>query len=265
MPREQCRPSVRAQPVQGPARCGRDAPGHTSPDDRARSCRRRLADHRLVLALHGRIRDLEDVEHPHGDVVLDVGEGPGHADEPDLALASQRHQLAHRVVLLQGGPGGAGVELHHVEVVRAHPPQALLHSRPHVRPREHVLAESAGPTVGVHGAAALAGQEELVTAVRDVLPDQLLRAAVVGRGIDEGDAGVEDLVEESARLGGVEVTAQAAARSSQLHGAVAQLAHGEAGAAQGVRGEARHVEMLDPLTRLRSGPMRCSQAAWRAA
>ena len=58
----------------------------------------------------------------------------------------------------------------------------------------------------VHRASALAGEEVLVATLRDVLADQLLGDAVVGRGVDEVDAGVEHRVEDLARRAGVDVT-----------------------------------------------------------
>ena len=57
------------------------------------------------------------------------------------------------------------MELHDVEVVGAHPLEALLDAGTHVVPGEDVLAEAAGTAVRAHGAAALAGQGELVPPV----------------------------------------------------------------------------------------------------
>ena len=49
-------------------------------------------------------------------------------------------------------------------------------------------------------APALGGEEELVPAVADAGADQLLAAAVVGRGIDQVDAAVQNRVQQPARV-----------------------------------------------------------------
>ncbi len=91
----------------------------------------------------------------------------------------------------------------------------------------------------VHRAAALAGEEVLVAPVRDVLADQLLRHAVVGRRVDEVDAGVEHRVEDLAGGAALDV-APGALATPQLHGAVPELGDFEAGAPQCRGGEIAH-------------------------
>ena len=74
--------------------------------------------------------------------------------------------------------------------------QAVLHARADVLGGVHVLAAHAG----AGHAAALRGEEVLGAAVGDEPADQLLAAAVVDRGVDEVDAGVEHGVEQPAGL-----------------------------------------------------------------
>ena len=65
----------------------------------------------------------------------------------------------------------------------------------------------------------------------DVAADQLLAAAVVGRGVDQVDAAVEDRVQQAAR---VLVRDLRTARSApQLHGAIAKSGHVRAGTPEG--------------------------------
>src|SRR5262245_25133392 len=73
-----------------PLRTGLSSPGwstlgRATPDDDARSRVGRGGDDRLVLPLHCRVRYLKDIEHPHRDVIREVRQGGGHADEPHLA------------------------------------------------------------------------------------------------------------------------------------------------------------------------------------
>jgi hypothetical protein len=82
---------------------GRAASGATA-DEGASAGVHRLGDEVLMVALDGRVRDLEDVEDVHRDVVGEVREDARHADEADLALALQRLQHLDGAVLLERGP-----------------------------------------------------------------------------------------------------------------------------------------------------------------
>lgn len=80
------------------------AAGGAAADEGARPGLHRLGDEVLVVALDGRVGDLEDVEHVHRDVVGEVGQDARHADEADLALTLQRLQHLDGAVLLERGP-----------------------------------------------------------------------------------------------------------------------------------------------------------------
>ena len=100
--------------------------GHPAADDRARAGLGGVVNGRLVLAFERGVGDLEGVEDPHGDVVSQVRQGPGHADETDLALSPQLDQFGDGVFLLKLGAARADVKLHQVDVVGLHTPEALL-------------------------------------------------------------------------------------------------------------------------------------------
>ena len=61
-------------------------------------------DQALVVALDRRVGDLEGVEDVHREVVGQVRQDAGHADEADLALALQLAQRLDRAVLLKRRP-----------------------------------------------------------------------------------------------------------------------------------------------------------------
>jgi LAO/AO transport system kinase len=82
----------------------RGAAGRAAPDEGARARAGRLGDEFLVIALDRRVRDLEDVEDAHREVVGQVGQDAGHADEADLAFGLQVLEGLDRLVLLEGGP-----------------------------------------------------------------------------------------------------------------------------------------------------------------
>src|SRR5688572_31194177 len=52
---------------------------------------------RSVLALEGRVRDLEGVEDAHVDLLPEVGQSAGDADEAHLALIAQLEDLVEAV------------------------------------------------------------------------------------------------------------------------------------------------------------------------
>jgi hypothetical protein len=80
------------------------AAGGATADEGARAGVHRLGDEILVVALDGRVGDLEDVEDVHRDVVGEVRKDARHADEADLALALQRLQHLDGAVLLERRP-----------------------------------------------------------------------------------------------------------------------------------------------------------------
>ena len=198
--------------------------GRAAPNDDTGSrlgCRR---DERLVLALDRRVGDLKDLEHAHGDVIREIGQGAGHADVPDRAGALELEHGLQGAVLLQGLPRRRDVELEHVEIVGPHPAEALLHAREDIVAGEHVgagLAARSGRSP--HQATALAREIVFGTPIPDVATDALFAHAIIHRRVDVVDSRVEDGIENDFRLGVRDVTA---ARSpAELHGAVAQ--HGD--------------------------------------
>jgi hypothetical protein len=123
------------------------------------------------------------------------------------------------------------VHLDQVEAVGAQPPQRLLDVGADVRGAVVVRVRRRRVGRDLDQAAALGGEEELVPAVADVRADELLAAAVVGRGVDQVDAAVEDRVEQAP---GVLVGDLGTARlASELHRPVAEDRHVSAGAPKG--------------------------------
>ena len=197
----------------------------------------------LVVALERGVRDLERVEHAHLDVIDEVGQRARHPDEAGLPLVAQLDERVDRAVLLERVTRRTDVELHEVEMVGAHPPKALLDGGADVLGREHVGRPlSLDGWRLVHGAPTLAGEEVLVAPLRDVLADELLRHAVIGRRVDEVDPGVEHRVQDLSRGAGVDVAACPIA-AAQLHRPVSELRDLEAGAAQRRGGEITHVRL----------------------
>src|SRR5438552_938845 len=76
----------------------------TTADDDARALLSSSSDRRFVFTLDCRIRDLKDIENTHGDVVDQMGQCAGHADEPHLAGLSELQECIERVVFFQGLP-----------------------------------------------------------------------------------------------------------------------------------------------------------------
>jgi hypothetical protein len=208
---------------------------HPAADDRAGAGTRGPVDRLLVLGLQRGVGDLEHVEDAHVDLVDQVGQDAGHADEAQLALLAQLAERLDHALLLELRTRGAGMHLHQIDAVRPHAAQALLHPRPDVLGREDVL--EAAPLAGARrtpdDAAALAGEKELVAAPGEVGSDQLLGGPVVGCGVDQIDAGIEHLVEQA--LG--QVRRDGAVEAGQLHGSEAESRGLEAGAAEHGRGK----------------------------
>ena len=90
------------------------ATGRAAPDERPRALASRFGDELLVVALDGRVGDLEGVEDAHRQVVGQVREDARHADEPDLALVPQFLERLDRVIALQRGPVRRHVHLDEV-------------------------------------------------------------------------------------------------------------------------------------------------------
>src|SRR6266851_5318105 len=67
-------------------RCSLCSP--TANDD-ARALLSRRGDRRFVFTLDRRVRDLEDIENTHGNMVRQMGQCAGHADKPHLAGLSE--------------------------------------------------------------------------------------------------------------------------------------------------------------------------------
>src|ERR1700722_7440503 len=74
----------------------------TAPDEDPGPGRPGGCDQVLVLALNGRVGDLEDVEDVQIDVPGQLGDGAGHPDEPGLALVLKLLQRLEHVVLRHG-------------------------------------------------------------------------------------------------------------------------------------------------------------------
>jgi hypothetical protein len=101
------------------------------------------------------------------------------------------------------------VELHDVEIVRPHAPQALVARINYTVPAIVVEARQwdtvPGPFIGtehgiIQGAAALAGQVEFRPAVRYITADMLLRLSVIDSDVNVVDPGVQRGVQDFARL-----------------------------------------------------------------
>ena len=183
-------------------------------------------DHVLVLALQRRVGDLEGVEDAHVDLLVEVRQEAGHADEADLALVAQRQRLAERALRVELLAAQAAVELHEVEVVGLQQAQAVLDAAADVLGRVHVL----GPMPRTGHAAALRREHVLGAAVGDELADQLLAAPVVDRGVDEVDALVEHRVQQPAGVFVADL--RPVRRAAQLHRPEAERRDLQAGRAE---------------------------------
>jgi hypothetical protein len=102
------------------------ASGHATADDDARPCLGRLSDNGLVLWLQGGVGDLQDVKHAHADVVGEVRQDGGAAQEANLACALEVCERLNGPLMLQNLLGGTEVELEDVQVIGLQPPQALM-------------------------------------------------------------------------------------------------------------------------------------------
>ena len=61
----------------------------TTANDDARALLSGSGDRRFVFALNRRVRDLKDIENTHRNMVDQMGQCAGHADEPHLAGLSE--------------------------------------------------------------------------------------------------------------------------------------------------------------------------------
>src|SRR3990172_3772474 len=111
-----------------PSLLRRGAASDSASNDHARPCFCCPRYDRLVFALERRVGDLENVEHAHGDMVLQVRQGGGHANEADLALLLEVEDGPNGVVFLKRLLGGAAVELQDIYIIRLHACQALMNT-----------------------------------------------------------------------------------------------------------------------------------------
>ena len=97
----------------------------------------------------------------------------------------------------------------------------------------------------VQRAAALGGQEELLTAAGEAPADVLFGLTIIHSDIDVVDAGIQDRVENTLGLTWGEWPANAGDHAAQLQGAEAKGGHVQAGTPEYSRGKVWHV--WDPL------------------
>src|SRR3984885_3856266 len=89
------------------------------------------------------------------------------------------------------------MELHQIEIVGLHPRQALLYTGNDVVAREDVRTDlSDRCRRRTYQAAAFARQVVLGSPVGDIAANTLLAHAIVDRGVDVVDAGIENGVED---------------------------------------------------------------------
>src|SRR5262245_25182653 len=93
----------------------------------------------------------------------------------------------------------------------------------------------------VQGAAALRGQEELLTAAGEAPADVRFGLTVIHGDVDVVDAGIQDSVEDTLRLVWGESPANAGDHATQLQGAEAEGGHVQASTPKYSRGEVWHV------------------------
>src|SRR6266851_3615924 len=165
-------------------------------DNDAGVCCRGACNDRLVLALKGRIGNLEGVEDAQLDLFDEVGQRAGNADSTDLALLLERQYRFESAMLLELAASDAAMELDQVEVVGFHSPQAVLDTGTDVLGGMDML----GAHRRVGDASAFGGEKILGAAMRYKTPDQFLAASVVDRGVDEVDARVQHRVEHLLRV-----------------------------------------------------------------
>src|SRR5262249_11775810 len=108
--------------------------GHAAADDDAHSGLSPGGDGSLGLRLQGRVGNLQDIKYTHRNVVGDVGQNGGTAQEANLAGALEGLERLDGSFLLQHLSGRAEVELHHVQVISLHAPQALVYAVDNVLP-----------------------------------------------------------------------------------------------------------------------------------
>jgi hypothetical protein len=161
--------------------------------------------------------------HPLG--FDDFGGGQvGVPDGPHLARAQQVGQRAQR--LLDVGAGLGVVELVEVEVVDAEAAQGPFDGGDDPAP-----GVAAPVRAGAHRAVALGGEDDVVAAAAQGLPDDPLAFAVAAvdvGGVDGGDAVVEGPVDDADARVGVGV-----AVGAEHHRAQGERAHLDAGPAEG--------------------------------
>src|SRR5690242_5534959 len=78
-------------------------------------------DRSFMFTLDCRVRNLQDVENAHRDVVDQVGQGARHANKSDFAGVSEFEERIECPVLLEALSGWRSMELHDIEIVGFHP------------------------------------------------------------------------------------------------------------------------------------------------
>ena len=184
-----------------------------------------------MLPLQAGVRYLVHIERTPTDVGLDVRQGRRTAYPADLALLLHLMQHGDQIALLALLHARI-VQLHYVHIVGLHPLQALMQAAEQVLSRPYV-----GRFVGItllvdHMTATFRRQIVLRAPAAQVLADELLAPAVIVRGIDEVDSGVQDRVQNRLRLLVGDGATAPDARTTYLHCAIAKRSHFEAGAAQ---------------------------------
>ena len=92
-----------------------------------------------MFALYRRVRDLKDVKDTHGDVLHQVGQCAGHADEPHLPGLSELQERIERAVFFESSLRWRGMKLDDVEIVGLHAGKALFDPRHDIVAGEDVL------------------------------------------------------------------------------------------------------------------------------
>src|ERR1700674_3717634 len=106
-----------------------------------------------------------------------------------LPLEEQRR--IQRAVFFELLPGQTSVELDQIQIVRLHPPQALLHTGSDVVGSVDVLSTHRRPG----NATAFGGEEVLAAPMSDEASNQLFALSIVDGRVDKVDTGIQNRVE----------------------------------------------------------------------
>jgi hypothetical protein len=229
---------VRRRPVRAPGLAG-ERPLR----DRAEAAGARLrqdGQRLLVAQVHGGLHAAERAAH-HG-VAQRRGVARVGGDAQLARCGAILERACHLAFVQQLEP--ARVQVHDVDQIGAQPLARRVHAG------DHAVVGPVG--VAVHAVADLGGQHEFVAAAREVPADALLRQAVGAGRVDQVEAEVERVVQQSRR----HVVGQT--RIARLHGAEAE--HGHVGAAAAIR-----AALHGPLSARAAGTPRRAAAARSAA